>query len=278
MEDILKRGEAKGRPTGPANLGFFQSESGKQNADNVFVLAIHYDFKDQCKKFRNCDARDVKNLEATFGKNRNCNFRSLYRPTREILLHLLGNQEKLLRYFSSRDIPSVFVLFFLSHGNENGVIYTDYWSEQLNDFISFTTEDVFDSLKKLPGFEKSLKLVNFGPCRGNLDDAKFDRKKDYKDYENKNSCRIKSAPEMPNTVIVYSTVETTMANTSERGSWFVTILCDVLSQIREDKPLLLFLTSVQHKMHKASLAMMDLATNLPLGQTLEVKMFPLEEH
>ncbi|XP_065344311.1 uncharacterized protein LOC135942227 [Cloeon dipterum] len=78
---------------------------------------------------------------------------------------------------------------------------------------------------------------------------------------------------MPNTVIVYSTVETTMANTSERGSSFVNSMCDVLSQISEDKPLLLALTSVQHKMHKASLAMMDLVTNLPLGQTPEVKMF-----
>ncbi|XP_065344310.1 uncharacterized protein LOC135942226, partial [Cloeon dipterum] len=174
------------------------------------------------------------------------------------------------------DIPSVFVLFFLSHGNENGVIDTDYWSEQLNDFISFTTEDVFNSLKKLDGFEKCLKIVNFGPCRGELDDAKFDRKNDYKDYENKNSCRITSAPEMPNTVIVYSTVETTMANTSELGSWFVNSLCDVLSQINEDKPLLLFLTSVQHKVHKTSIAGPDFATNLHLGQTPEIKMFSLD--
>ncbi|XP_065346640.1 uncharacterized protein LOC135943899 [Cloeon dipterum] len=275
MEEILKRGEAKGRPTGPANLGFFQFESGKQNADNVFVLVVHYDFKKR-KSFRSCDAPDVEKLDMTFGKNRNCNFRSLFRPKKEILLHLLGSQEKLLRFFSSKDIPSVFVLFFLSHGNETGVIYTDYWSETLNDFISFTTEDVFDSLKKLHGFGKSLKLINFGPCRGDLDDAKFDRKKDYSSYDSRNSYQITSAPDMFNTVIVYSTVETTMANTSERGSWFVTILCDVLSQINEDKPLLLFLTSVQHKMHKASIAGPDFATNLHLGQTPEVKIFPLD--
>ncbi|XP_065344338.1 uncharacterized protein LOC135942247 [Cloeon dipterum] len=273
MEEILRQGEAQGHPKGPANLGFFQFESGKGNADNVFVLVVHYDFQNTTK-LRNCDARDVEKLETTFGKNRNCNFRSLYRPKKEIVLDLLGSQEKLLRFFSSKDkIPSVFELYFLSHGNENGVIYTDYWSKTLSDFISFTTEDVFNSLKKLHGFEKSLKFVNFGPCRGNLDDAKFDRKKDYKDYENKNSCRITSAPEMPNTVIVYSTVETTMANTSERGSSFVNSMCDVLSQINEDKPLLLFLTSVQHKMHKASIAGPDFATNLHLGQTPEVKMF-----
>ncbi|XP_065344340.1 uncharacterized protein LOC135942248 [Cloeon dipterum] len=81
---------------------------------------------------------------------------------------------------------------------------------------------------------------------------------------------------MTNTVIVYSTVETTMANTSERGSWFVNSMCDVLSQINEDKPLLLFLTSVQHKVHKASIAGPDFATNLHLGQTPEVKMFSLD--
>ncbi|XP_065346638.1 uncharacterized protein LOC135943897 [Cloeon dipterum] len=277
MEKILRQGEAQGRPRGPADLGFFQFESGKQNADNVFVLLIHYRNFEKTNKFRNCDAPDVEKLKTTFGKNRNCNFRNLYRPEKEILLDLLGSQEKLLRYFSSKDIPSVFVLFFLSHGNENGVIYTDHWSETLKDFISFTTEDVFNSLKKLDGFEKCLKLVNFGPCRGNLDDAKFDRKEDYKSYNNQNSCRITySAPDLPNTVIVYSTVETTMANTSERGSWFVTFLCDVLSQINEDKPLLLFLTSVQHKVHKASIAGPDFATNLHLGQTPEVKMFPLD--
>ncbi|XP_065344337.1 uncharacterized protein LOC135942246 [Cloeon dipterum] len=277
MEKILRQGEAQGRPRGPADLGFFQFESGKQNADNVFVLLIHYRNFEKWNKFRNCDAPDVENLKTTFGKNRNCYFRNLYRPEKEILLDLLGSQEKLLRYFSSKDIPSVFVLFFLSHGNENGVIYTDHWSEQQKDFISFTTEDVFNSLKKLDGFEKCLKLVNFGPCRGNLDDAKFDRKEDYKSYNNQNSCRITySAPDLPNTVIVYSTVETTMANTSERGSWFVNSMCDVLSQINEDKPLLLFLTSVQHKVHKASIAGPDFATNLHLGQTPEVKMFPLD--
>ncbi|XP_065344313.1 uncharacterized protein LOC135942229 [Cloeon dipterum] len=279
MEEILKRGETQGRPTGPANLGFFQSESGKQNAENVFVLVVHYDFKNHGQKFRNCDAPDVEKLETTFGKDRNCNFRGLFRPKKEILLDLLGNQEKLLRFFASKDkIPSVFVLFFLSHGNENGVIGTDYWNEQENDFISFTTEEVFDSLKNLHGFEQCLKLVNFGPCRGKLEDAKFDRKKDYKDYENKNSCRITMAPDMPNTVIIYSTVETTMANTSERGSWFVSIMCDVLNRISEDKLLLLFLTSVQHKMHKASIAGPDFATNLHLGQTPEVKMFPLDRN
>ncbi|CAB3387870.1 Hypothetical predicted protein [Cloeon dipterum] len=253
MEEILKRGEAKGRPTGPADLGFFQSESGKQNADNVFILVVHYDFKKKKKLSK-----------------------LLYRPKKETLLDLLGNQEKLLRLFSSKDIPSVFVLFFLSHGNENGVIYTDDWNEELDDFISFSTEEIFNSLKKLDGFEKSLKIVNFGPCRGELDDAKFDRKKDNKSYDSRNSCRITSAPEMPNTVIIYSTVETTMANTSERGSWFVNILCDVLNQISEDKLLLLALTSVQHKMHKESIAGPDFATNLHLGQTPEVKMFPLD--
>ncbi|XP_065344131.1 uncharacterized protein LOC135942109 [Cloeon dipterum] len=280
MEEILIEGEDQGLPKGPSNLGFFQFESDRQirteKAKNVFFLVVHYDFKNIKEEERKWDEGDVKNLKTTFGDNRNCNFRSLHRPKKEIFLHLLGNQEKLLRFFSSKDIPSIFVLFFLSHGNENGVIYTDYWSETLNDFISFTTKEVFESLEKLDGFKKCLKIVNFGPCRGELDDAKFDPNKEKYSYENRNSCRITSSPDMPNTVIVYSTVETTTATTRKDGSWFVIKVCEVLNQMSEDKPLLLALTSVQHKMHKMSLKELDPETKLPVGQTPEVKMFSLE--
>ncbi|XP_065344130.1 uncharacterized protein LOC135942108 [Cloeon dipterum] len=281
MEKILIEGEDQGLPKGPSTLGFFQFESDGQirtkNADNVFVLVVHYDFENT-PEYRMWDKADVENLKKTFGDNRNCNFRSLYRPTRKILLDLLGSQEKLLRYFNSKVIPSVFVLFILSHGHRNGSIDTDYLGSVFdgNKYISFTTKEVFDSLEILDKFKECLKIVNFGPCRGELDDAKFDPNKEKYSYNNRNSCRITSFPDMPNTVIVYSTVETTTATTSVDGSWFVKIVCDVLNQMSEDKPLLLFLTSVQYAMHKVSLEGIDPETKLPVGQTAEVKMFPLD--
>ncbi|XP_065346470.1 uncharacterized protein LOC135943735, partial [Cloeon dipterum] len=132
-----------------------------------FVLVVHYDFKNT-DRFRKCDKPDLDNLRTTFRENRNCNMRELSSPNKMILLKLLSDQEMLLRFFRSKDVPDLFVLFVLSHGNENGTIFTDH--KESNEFVSFTTDDVFASLKKLTAFEKCLKLINFGPCRGTLTD------------------------------------------------------------------------------------------------------------
>ncbi|XP_065344126.1 uncharacterized protein LOC135942105 [Cloeon dipterum] len=267
-----ERGDTHIRPQGKANLGFFESEIDgrvtRQNADNVCVLVIHYDFKDNPEYIRNGDACDVENLKTSFGKNRNCNFRNFRSPNKNILLKLLGDQEMLLQFFNSQDdVPSVFVLFILSHGTENGTILTDHFKRNTNDYERFARDEVFDSLQKLTKFEESLKIVNFGPCRGPLEDSKFDIKNPCQNYANMNECRITTRPGMHNFVTLYSTVETARPKRDE-PSFFVKAFCECLNR-NEEQPLLKLLTSVQCRIHKTSLA----GTNCSTGQTPELKMF-----
>ncbi|CAB3370747.1 Hypothetical predicted protein [Cloeon dipterum] len=273
-----ERGDTHIRPEGIANLGFFEYETDgivtRKNADNVCVLVIHYKFKDNpLETFRNGDTCDVANLKTFFGQNRNCNFRNLQSPDKKTLLQLLGDEEKLLQFFNTQDdVPSVFVLFILSHGDKSGTIATDHFDGGDNEY--FTTDDVFDSLQRLKKFEKCLKIVNFGPCRGSLDDSKFNLKNSYTKYANRNSCRITTRPGMQNFVVFYSTVETTMANTNKNGSWFVRNICLCLNNV-DDEPLLKFFTNVQSRMHQTSRNYRTF-DNTPQGQTPELKMFTQE--
>ncbi|XP_065346624.1 uncharacterized protein LOC135943885 [Cloeon dipterum] len=271
MEDILKKGEEEGRPVEQANLGFFKTDAQITKANDVFVLVVHYGFENQ-EIAREGDSFDVQNLKTSFGKNRNCNFRELKSPKKEHLLDLLGDQDKLLRFFSSKEPPDVFLLFVLSHGYEDGVIYTDYFLDDQKTLVHFTTDEIFESIKKLTKFEKSLKLINFGPCRGLLADSKFNRNKNVceESYKNRNTCRITFIPSIHNLVLFYSTVEATKANTSERGSCFVQNYCDCLNQT-EEKPLLEFLSMVQNNVHFLSIP--NFKTGESQGQTPEVKMF-----
>ncbi|XP_065343666.1 uncharacterized protein LOC135941846 [Cloeon dipterum] len=272
LEEILKKGEKEGRPNEQASLGFFKTD-GQINipANDVFVLVVHYDFENQAIA-REGDSNDVQNLKTTFGNNRNCNFRDLKSPKKEHLLDILGDQKELLRFFSSKDPPDVFLLFVLSHGYEDGIIYTDHLLDDQKTNAHFTTDEVFDSIKKLTKFEKCLKLINFGPCRGELPDPKFNRNKEVceETYKNRNASRITFTPAIHNLVVFYSTVETTLANRNELGSWFVQKYCDCLNQT-EEKPLLTFLSMVQNKVHFSS--MPNLNTRESLGQTPELKMF-----
>ncbi|CAB3379771.1 Hypothetical predicted protein [Cloeon dipterum] len=270
------RGNSHIRPNGVANLGIFESVKdgivNRKNADNVCVLVIHYGFKNDTEKMRNGDACDVEHLKSAFEENRNCNFRNFQSPNKTTLLQLLGDQEKLLHYFNSKDdVPSVFVLFILSHGLENGKILTDHVDGISNNYECFTTEEVFDSLQKLQKFENCLKVVNFGPCRGSLNDSKFIRKNSSTNYNNENSCRITRRPGMHNYVVFYSTVETTLANTDEKGSWLVQNICNRLNEANES--LLEFFTIVQNRMHQVSHFSMDLQKKSYIGQTPELKMF-----
>ncbi|CAB3386911.1 Hypothetical predicted protein [Cloeon dipterum] len=259
-----------------ANLGFFECELDglvtRTNADNVCVLVIHYEFKNNPNLFRSGDTCDVENLKTSFGENRNCYFRNMS-PNKETLLQLLGDQVKLLQHFNTKDdVPSVFVLFILSHGTENGRIATDYIDKKTNDYERFTTDEVLDSLQKLDRFDNCLKIVNFGPCRGALEDSKFDINKSYEGYENRNSCRITTRPGMQNFAVFYSTVETTMANTDTKGSWFVRHICLCLNNNNDESSLLTFFTTVQSQMHQTSRDYRTFASTR-LGQTPELKLF-----
>ncbi|CAB3387610.1 Hypothetical predicted protein [Cloeon dipterum] len=272
-----ERGDTYIRQKVVANLGFFEFEKyrrvKRQNADNVCVLAIHYEFKNNPDYFRKGDACDVEYLKKIFGENRNCNFRNFQSPNKESLLQLLSDQEQLLQFFNSQDdVPSVFVLFVLSHGSENGTILTDHYEGGTTKYESFTPDEFFDSLQRLEIFDECLKVVNFGLCRGSLDDSKYDEKKTNDECENRNSCRITTRPGMDNYVVFYSTVETTLANNDESGSWLVRNICTCLNNAN-DEPLLKFFTMVQNQMHQTSRNFTTFGENTPLGQTPELKMF-----
>ncbi|XP_065345570.1 uncharacterized protein LOC135943092 [Cloeon dipterum] len=277
IESHDDRGAAHIRPEGKANLGFFESEIDgrvtRQNADNVCVLVIHYEFKNNPDYFKIAVPHDVENLKTSFGKNRNCNFRNFRSPNKKTLLQLLGDDEKLLQFFNLQDnVPSVFVLFILSHGSENGIIWTDQFDRETNKYECFTTDEVLDSLQRLQRFDKCLKIVNFEPSRGCFDDSKYNMKNSYSYYANKNSCRITNRPGMNNYIVFYSTVETTTANSDELGSWFVRHICTCLNNAN-DEPLLKFFTTVQNRMHQASCYFTRFVQNIHLGQTPELKMF-----
>ncbi|XP_065336571.1 uncharacterized protein LOC135937350 [Cloeon dipterum] len=279
LEDIVKEGEALGRPEGEANLGYFlppgKGENDKEYAKNICVLVIHFDFKNARNKnlFREGDAQDVKNLQKTFQENRKCNFRSISSPKREVLLELLADQKKLLRFFSSEDdVPSVFVLYILSHGHIDGEIFTDHY-ENSNKFISFSTTDIFDSLKNLTLFEDCLKIINFGPCRGEFFDTIYSANQEK--FDNQNSCRITYQPEMRNLVVFYSTVETTRAIRGVSGTAFIREACKVLDSMKNDEPLLNVFTSIQNQIHNNFKDNYNVKEGVYISQTPEVKMFAL---
>ncbi|XP_065334648.1 uncharacterized protein LOC135935945 [Cloeon dipterum] len=262
------------------SLGYFVlNDQTKQNADNVCVLVAHYNFENTKNEawIRGGDAQDVENLEKTFKVNRNCKFSSILSPGKGELLQLLSNQEKLLRLFgTSEDVPSVFVLYILSHGHRDGIIFTDYFKDDapasaeerarstdpIELFVSFTTTEIFESLKKLTNFEECLKFINFGPCRGELIDAVHNRNQKNTTYENENSCRITYSPLMRNTVVFFSTVETTMANRDQTGTTFARHTCTVLDSLEKDESFINVLTAIQYESQKNY-----------TEQTPEVKMF-----
>ncbi|XP_065346191.1 uncharacterized protein LOC135943543 [Cloeon dipterum] len=105
-----------------------------------------------------------------------------------------------------------------------------------------------------------------------LVDSKFVKKNSGVNYENENSCRITNRPGMHNYVVFYSTVETTLANTDENGSWLVRNICACLNTA-DDESLLQFFTIVQNRMHQESRYSVNLAQNTHIGQTPELKMF-----
>ncbi|XP_065335878.1 uncharacterized protein LOC135936833 [Cloeon dipterum] len=271
IKRIVEEGEKM--PERPANLGYFVSQDQtRTNADNVCVLVVHYNFENAKNKnlHRKGDAQDVKNLERTFRVNRNCNFRSILSPEKGQLLQLLANQEELLRLFGSSEVPSVFVLYILSHGYRDGIIFTDhYQNEDPNDLIYFTTAEIFDSLKKLTGFEDCLKLLNFGPCRGELGDEVFVANNKIVPFKNENSCRITYSPLMRNTVVFFSTVETTRAKRNQSGTTFTFLTCQVLNSLEQDESLINVLANIQNESHKN----VDFVEKKYTGQTPEVKMF-----
>ncbi|XP_059474430.1 uncharacterized protein LOC132196058 isoform X2 [Neocloeon triangulifer] len=263
LDTTIEHGFSLRSPQEGAKLGFFETEDGVENGENVFVFVVHYDFKGCAGDWpRPGNNKDVENLRETFGEKRSCRFREWSSPRKEDFLTLLANENKLKRYFASEDdAPSVFVLYVLSHGDEDGVIYTDtpYY---LNQYETFNTKDVFDSLEHV--FSKSLKFIFLGPCRGKVDDKVFNPNDGQ--LPNKNSCRVSFEPKARNLIILYSTVETTAAKRDDGGTWMVKFSCDQLNEMRKNESVTKFLTGVQNRIHTETTMFRN------QGQTPELKM------
>ncbi|XP_059488362.1 uncharacterized protein LOC132204110 isoform X2 [Neocloeon triangulifer] len=275
LDAIIETGPTQGYPEKPAKLGCFENGANEVAAGNVFVLVVHYDFKDGQDDWpRPGNEKDVENLRKTFAENRNCAFRECS-PKREDLLALLQDEQKLRRFIGTSEEPDVFFLIVLSHGAADGVIFTDFLrSSDPNDYENFTTNELFKTIEIV--FPKCLKSVFLGPCRGQLEDrvywpdqaSKPDPKNDL--TKNQNSSRVSFEPKMRNLLILYSTVETTKARRGETGTWLVKFLCAELNEMRQKTNLTKFLTGIQNRIHLES------TTFRNDGQTPEFKMFPCD--
>jgi len=182
---------------------------------SVCVLTAHFQFEKHKDDARLGNEKDVRRLKSTFTEKRNCKFLELASPTRRELLDKLENEADLCRDFQLQegkmqnlsthtviiynliadDEPSVLMVFIMSHGDRNGVIYTDHLlvnsdghstntttgssesdagcfsvpststaSEETPCYETFTTTEVLTRLKNLRRFESSLKMVFFGVC------------------------------------------------------------------------------------------------------------------
>ncbi|XP_059477477.1 uncharacterized protein LOC132197895 isoform X2 [Neocloeon triangulifer] len=226
MDNVIKKGSPYPNNE-PAKLGYFETEEGTQEkADNVLVLVVHFDFKEGKDDWpRPGDDKDVQNLREAFETNRKCRFRERLSPTREDLIDLLEDGHKIKRLFESDDLePDLFFLIILSHGAENGIIFTDTLdrSSQTNKYETFTTKEVIDSIGNL--FPKCLKFVILGPCRGRTEDTFLHSRSKLKLQNNvtkkQNFGRISIETKIRNLFVLYSTVETTMSNRdSDSGTW-----------------------------------------------------------
>ncbi|XP_059475119.1 uncharacterized protein LOC132196463 [Neocloeon triangulifer] len=256
-----------------ANLGFFEAEGLKKNADNVFVLVVHYPFEagNDVYPQRLGDDKDVENLRKTFQAKRKCEFYQLQSPRKDFLLEMLKSEDEIKRCFKSEDMePSVFFLYILSHGFKGGVIFTDtLLQNEPVTYENFTTNEVFESVVNT--FPNCLKFLILGPCRGQLRDSVHGNVDDAQLVYNQDSCKITYEPNIRNLVILYATVETTTARRDDlTGTWIVRYFCEELNQMKESKSVLHFLTSVQHRIHERS------TTFSNDGQTPELKVFPAD--
>ncbi|XP_059474675.1 uncharacterized protein LOC132196201 isoform X2 [Neocloeon triangulifer] len=265
LNKAVDNGFRQGSPEGPTKLGFFDRRS---NAENVFVLVAHYSFEGGVGTWpRPGNDEDVQNLKNTFDLNRNCRFRDLPSPKKEDLLALLANEQKLKRFFASEDAePSVFIFIILSHGGSEGKIYTDEIISNVYD--SFNTKQLFAKLEKT--FANSLRLLFLGPCRGELSST------DNQDTATNYSSKVSFEQKMHNTIIFYSTVETTTAGrNNDKGTWLVQCLCEQLNLMRENESIAHFSTGMQNRIHEWAIKAQPIfLTGKPTEQTMEIKMFP----
>ncbi|CAB3379165.1 Hypothetical predicted protein [Cloeon dipterum] len=251
-----------------AKLGYFEDG---EVAKNVIVLVTFYTFEDDEKNFRFGNSEDLKMLRHSFEKLRNCHYHE-FSPSADDFLKTISDKEALLALFNNdnealAELPSVCILYVLSHGGTDGVIHTDHFDHDLQHYKSFNTKDVLDCLKKLDHAQECLKLIFFGPCRG---DAEERVTVSVQTENNLNTCSFSLCSQQHNQILVYSTVETTRARRFHKGSWLVTKTCETLDNMTQDESLVVFLTRVQRKIHEASIHTIN---HSAWGQTPEFKIF-----
>jgi hypothetical protein len=134
----------------------------------VWILVIHYAFADgKAGKPRPGNDQDVKLLQKLFREYEDCTFREIASPQSNEIAQILSEDgivsrfegtflKYFLKYCSKTRPPSVFMLFILSHGGENGKIFT----EQEGD--SFTMYDVWDALAGNELLQNCLKINVLG--------------------------------------------------------------------------------------------------------------------
>ncbi|CAB3379179.1 Hypothetical predicted protein [Cloeon dipterum] len=250
-----------------SQFGFFNGDQVAGCPESVCVLVVHYNFEHDLENIREGNAVDIERLQLTFESRRNCQFCHLRSPKKETLLSTLSNDDQVLNLFDTTEVPSVLILVILSHGGRDGKIYTDHRVSPKK-YEYFTTFQVLESLRSLQQFESSLKLVFFGPCRGEIVDEVHDPESPLQ-LDNRNSCRVTNHPQKDNFILVFSTVETTRAKRDEEnGTALVQALCEILDGLCEDTALEIVLTCVQNKIHENSGG---------VGQSPEVKFSPHRE-
>ncbi|XP_059489715.1 uncharacterized protein LOC132204878 [Neocloeon triangulifer] len=219
---------------------------GTKNVENACVLVFSYDFKDDPGWIRDGNDVDLRNLEESFKNKRKCSYQSLKSKNKRDLFQLLSNQSEIFQLLNITEAPSVLLLFILSHGDENGLIYTDHKVDTA--YETFTTKEVIDKLKSHKDLEKCLKIIVFGCCRGQLQEKIFSSGQKTENYDNKKACQLTNLPGADNFILIYPTVETTTAfRNSQNGTWLVQELCGALDGLTKDTLIEVFLTKVQEK-------------------------------
>jgi len=140
---------------------------------STWVLVIHFGFENNEEgRKREANENDLRLLRETFKNYKNCKYEEVKSPLNTEIPHILGekgikdrfspSRGLLSRFFplNSEPAPTLFLLFILSHGGENGKIFTDSKPKEPLDF--FTTFEVWDALKGNKLLENCLKINFFG--------------------------------------------------------------------------------------------------------------------
>ncbi|XP_059488485.1 uncharacterized protein LOC132204174 isoform X2 [Neocloeon triangulifer] len=208
---------------------------GTKNVENACVLVFSYDFKDDPGWIRDGNDVDLRNLEESLMNKRKCLYQSLKSKNKRDLFQLLSNPSEIFQLFNIKEAPSVLLLFILSHGDENGLIYTDHKVD--TKYETFTTKEVIDMLKSHKDLEKCLKIIVFGVKHKEFPSTYSN---------NKNACQLTNLPGADNFILIYPTVETTKAiRHAQNGTWLVQELCGALDGLTKDTLIEVFLTKVQ---------------------------------